>query len=53
MQSWHPNPEPWFIEGGGPILDMGPYYYTMLVNLLGPAKSIKAINSEDPPLAIG
>jgi len=45
VQSWHPNPEPWFIEGGGPILDMGPYYYTMLVNLLGPAKSIKAISS--------
>jgi len=42
VQSWHPNPEPWFVEGGGPILDMGPYYYTMLVNLLGPAKSIKA-----------
>ena len=42
VQSWHPNPEPWFIEGGGPILDMGPYYYTMLVNLLGPAKSISA-----------
>ena len=42
VQSWHPNPEPWFIERGGPVLDMGPYYYTMLVNLLGPAKNIKA-----------
>ena len=42
VQSWHPNPEPWFVEGGGPILDMGPYYYTMLVNLLGPAKNIRA-----------
>ena len=42
VQSWHPNPEPWFVEGGGPVLDMGPYYYTMLVNLLGPAKNIKA-----------
>jgi len=42
VQSWHPNPEPWFIEGGGPVLDMGPYYYTMLVNLLGPAQKIKA-----------
>ena len=45
VQSWHPNPEPWFLKGGGPILDMGPYYYTMLVNLLGPAKSIKATSS--------
>jgi len=42
VNPWHPNPEPWFIEGGGPVLDMGPYYYTMLVNLLGPAKKIKA-----------
>ena len=34
LESWHPNPEPWFQEGGGPIIDMGPYFYTMLVNLL-------------------
>ena len=46
VQSWHPNPEPWFVEGGGPILDMGPYYYTMLVNLLGPAKSITAMSKK-------
>ena len=46
VQSWHPNPEPWFVDGGGPILDMGPYYYTMLVNLLGPAKKIKAFSSK-------
>ena len=42
LESWHPNPEPWFQEGGGPIIDMGPYFYTMLVNLLGPAKNIRA-----------
>jgi len=42
VQSFHPNPEPWFIEGGGPIMDMGPYFYTMLVNLLGPARNIFA-----------
>lgn len=42
VQPWHPNPEPWFQEGGGPIIDMGPYFYTMLVNILGPAKSIRA-----------
>ncbi len=46
VQSWHPNPEPWFVEGGGPILDMGPYYYTMLVNLLGPAKNIRAYSNK-------
>jgi len=42
VQPWHPNPEPWFQEGGGPVIDMGPYFYTMLVNLLGPAKKIRA-----------
>ena len=36
MEHWHPNPAFFFKHGGGPILDMGPYYVTQLVNLLGP-----------------
>ena len=41
VQSYHPNPEPWFAEKeGGPVIDMGPYYLTALVNLLGPAKEV-------------
>ena len=40
VQSFHPEPESWFKKGGGPVIDMGPYYYTALVNLLGPAKSV-------------
>ena len=41
VQSYHPNPEPWFAkEEGGPVIDMGPYYLTALVNLLGPAKQV-------------
>ena len=41
VQSYHPNPEPWFAEiEGGPVIDMGPYYITTLVNLLGPAKNV-------------
>ena len=40
VQDFHPNPESWFQEGGGPIIDMGPYFFTTLVNLLGPAKSV-------------
>jgi predicted dehydrogenase len=35
-ESWHPNPEFFYEMGGGPILDMGPYYLTALVNLIGP-----------------
>ena len=43
VQSYHPDPEPWFAKKeGGPVIDMGPYYLTALVNLLGPAKEIKA-----------
>ncbi len=41
IQSYHPNPEPWFKKkGGGPVIDMGPYYLTALVNLLGPASYV-------------
>mgnify|MGYP001216771108 FL=1 len=48
IQSYHPNPEPWFAKkGGGPVIDMGPYYLTALVNLLGPAKDVISISSKD------
>mgnify|MGYP001282714190 FL=1 len=43
VQSYHPNPEPWFANnGGGPVIDMGPYYITALVSLLGPVKSVNS-----------
>ncbi len=35
-ESWHPDPEFYYKPGGGPMLDMGPYYLTALINLLGP-----------------
>lgn len=35
-ESWHPDPEFYYKAGGGPMLDMGPYYLTALVCLLGP-----------------
>jgi predicted dehydrogenase len=34
-ESWHPSPEFYYERGGGPMLDMGPYYLTALFNLLG------------------
>ena len=37
---WHPNPDFYYKYGGGPVLDMGPYYFSALVNLLGPVKSV-------------
>ena len=41
VQDFHPKPESWYQEGGGPVIDMGPYFFTTLVNLLGPAKNIR------------
>jgi predicted dehydrogenase len=35
-EHWHPAPEFYYKKGGGPLFDMGPYYLTALVNLLGP-----------------
>jgi predicted dehydrogenase len=42
VQDFHPKPESWFQDGGGPVIDMGPYFFTTLVNLLGPAKNVRA-----------
>ncbi len=35
-EHWHPNPGFYYLRGGGPVFDMGPYYLTALVVLLGP-----------------
>jgi predicted dehydrogenase len=35
-ESWHPSPQFYYQKGGGPMLDMGPYYITALINFLGP-----------------
>jgi predicted dehydrogenase len=35
-EAWHPNPDFYYQPGGGPLLDMGPYYLTALVTMLGP-----------------
>ncbi len=39
-EHWHPDPEFYYAEGGGPMLDMGPYYLTALVSLLGPVARV-------------
>ena len=40
MEDWHPNPDFFFQRGGGPILDLGPYYICNLVQLLGPVQKV-------------
>jgi predicted dehydrogenase len=39
-ETWHPSPEFYYQPGGGPMFDMGPYYLTALVALLGPARRV-------------
>lgn len=39
-EPWHPDPEFLFQPGGGPLLDMGPYYLSALVHLLGPVRGV-------------
>lgn len=42
---YHPSPRFFFEKGGGPMFDLGPYYITALVNLLGPAKRVCAVTT--------
>jgi predicted dehydrogenase len=39
-EHWHPSPHFFYKNGGGPMFDMGPYYITALVNLLGPVARV-------------
>ncbi|HMQ58232.1 MAG TPA: Gfo/Idh/MocA family oxidoreductase [Rhizobiaceae bacterium] len=45
MEHWHPNPDFFFKPGAGPMLDLGPYYVTNLIQLLGPVKRVAALNT--------
>lgn len=42
MEMWHPNPGFFYAPGGGPVFDMGPYYLTSLINLLGPVQHVSS-----------
>ena len=45
-EAWHPNPAFFYQSGGGPMFDMGPYYITALIHLLGPVKRVSAITTK-------
>jgi predicted dehydrogenase len=45
-ESWHPNPAFLFAEGAGPLFDIGPYYLTALISMLGSVGSVAAIGSK-------
>ncbi|MFT4258938.1 Gfo/Idh/MocA family protein [Microbacterium sp.] len=43
---WHPSPAFLFAQGAGPLLDMGPYYVSALVSLLGPVERVSAVGTK-------
>ena len=49
MEHWHPNPTFFYRPGAGPVFDIGPYYLTTLVSLLGPIRSVTAMAKKSFP----
>ena len=47
VEGWHPNPEFYYKKGGGPLFDMGPYYLTALVKLLGPVTQVSSYSEKN------
>jgi len=45
-EAWHPSPDFYYLPGGGPLFDMGPYYVTSLVTLLGPVVGVVGAGSQ-------
>lgn len=45
MEHWHPNPDFFFQPGAGPVLDLGPYYISNLIQLISPVKRVTAMTS--------
>ena len=45
QETWHPNPDIFFADGAGPLLDMGPYYLSAIVALLGPVRRVAGFAS--------
>ncbi len=41
-EGWHPDPDFYYQPGAGPLFDMGPYYLTALITLIGPIQRVTA-----------
>ncbi len=48
-ETWHPAPAFYYQQGGGPLMDMGPYYLTAMVAMLGKVRSVQAMNRKTFP----
>lgn len=51
-EAWHQRPQFYYQQGGGPLYDMGPYYLTALVHLLGPVKRVVGASSRPRPTRV-
>jgi predicted dehydrogenase len=51
-ESWHPNPAFLFQEGAGPLFDIGPYYFTALVQQFGPVARVSAVGGRSRPVRV-
>jgi predicted dehydrogenase len=48
QETWHPNPDIFYTDGAGPLFDMGPYYLTAIVTLLGPIQRVAGFAAMRP-----
>jgi predicted dehydrogenase len=48
QETWHPNPDIFYSDGAGPLFDMGPYYVTAIVALLGPIQRVAGFAAARP-----
>ena len=48
-ESWHPNPDFYYQPGGGPMFDMGPYYLTAMIAMLGPVRRVTGSTQTPTP----
>jgi predicted dehydrogenase len=48
QETWHPNPDIFYTDGAGPLFDMGPYYLTAMVTLLGPIQRVAGFAATRP-----
>jgi predicted dehydrogenase len=49
LERWHPDPRGFFLPGAGPVYDLGPYYVSVLVHLLGPVRTVAALETTGRP----
>jgi predicted dehydrogenase len=49
MEHWHPSPDFFYRPGAGPVLDVGPYYVTNLIQLIGPVRRVVALSTTPSP----